>query len=373
MPEYTPDQREAADLAKMEKMQPLIARRVKNRDIRDGFNDPIKVPMPLPAPKGEALSRVAAVLKLYRSISKVNHKPAFPKCRHKDTYIAEKLDRENGISLEDIRAGKGFHTGERHVCSLCRCRRTAGWGSRGWWYWTPGSGLPEVGHYGVGPCFLHSPLYKLHNGGGVQIDRYRNRVLKEIEAMQQHGEAPDANAGYLVDMRQEAEVARQRQDTRTALHAIHKLANETITALRRHRETRSAEEDFLKETCAIFGFPVDMLDKDDRSLLLEIAQMRPLTEYVQGKLRPMSDDTSISLERGLLKDISQAAKTAFTVHEDQYTHNDDVLLLLERFYGEAEMAFRSLGEERWTEFVGALKDIGKGFADRSIEASALES
>ena len=102
--------------------------------------------------------------------------------------------------------------------------------------------------------------------------------------------------------------------------------------------------------------------------------MRPLIEYVQGKPKPMSDKTSIELERGLLKDVSAAAKTAFSVHEDQYTHNDDVLLLLERFYSEAEMVFRAkAGEDEWARFVGALKDVGKGFADRSLEASVLEN
>jgi hypothetical protein len=172
-------------------------------------------------------------------------------------------------------------------------------------------------------------------------------------------------------MRAEAEVARQRQDTRTALHALHALADETITALRRHRSRPEAGDDFVREVCGIFAFPEDMLDKNDRSRLLELSLMRPLTEYVSGTLRPMSDATAIDLERGLLKDVSAAAKTAFTVHEEQYTSNDDVLLLLERFYSAAEMAFRARGEEDWLKFVGELKDIGRGFADKSIEASAV--
>jgi hypothetical protein len=204
--------------------------------------------------------------------------------------------------------------------------------------------------------------------GGTQLDQYRRNILNEIEAMQNVGAAPDGHGGYLVDMRQQAEMAKQRQSTRTVLHALYKLADETVTALRKHRETPKAEQKFIKEICSIFGLPEDMLEDKDRSRLLELSMRRPMTEWIYGNLRAMSDKTSIELERGLLKDVGQAAKLAFDTHEDQYMHEDQVLLLLERLYSEADMHLRaSASEEDWAKFMGGAKDICRGFADRSID------
>jgi hypothetical protein len=65
--------------------------------------------------------------------------------------------------------------------------------------------------------------------------------------------------------------------------------------------------------------------------------------------------------------VGNAAKQSFEVHEDQYTHNDDVLMLIERFYSEAEMHLKAqAGEEAWGRFICGIKDIGRGFDTRSI-------
>ena len=331
---------------------------------------------PLPASTDKTLMMIRRLLCM-----PTNRNALFAKCDRRDSRKALQLDLSLGYTMEDVQdTDKGHHTKRRHLCSECRCHHTAGWGSRGWWYWPPESGLPEVGHYGVGPCFIHGPFY--HNLGYgwakgndayFNVDKYRNYIMKRIQAMQQYGLAPDSNAGYLIDMRDDAADAKLRIDTNTAMQALYNLANETITALRKHRDTDKAKELFLKEVCDVFAIPSNMLAPEDRDRLLQASLMRPLTEYISGKLVPMSDKTALSIESKMLNDVVKAAKSTFDVHEDRYTSNDQVLLLLEKFYISAETYLKAeAGEDGWTKFIGALKDIGRGFDAASISVTASE-
>jgi len=346
-----------ATLDRNEKMLPIIAERRKNRvRLEDRYEKELPIEMhPTPYPDDKTKHRIRQYLKMTALAP-------FAKCQHRDYRIAKKLDMELGV----YGTGKAVHTAPRHVCSACRCRHVAGWGTRGWWYWPIESGLPEVGHYGVGPCYHHSGAYRIQSTPW-NVDDYRERTLREIEAVRSAGIAPDQAGGYMVDMRKQAEVARIRADTRTALHALYKLADEVCLKLQEHRKRQETNEETISKICGVLGLPDDILDDDDRQQLIQIIQQRPLTELAQGKHVPMSDRTAIDLERGLLRDVGNAAKQSFEVHEDQYTHNDDVLMLIERFYSEAEMHLKAqAGEEAWGRFICGIKDIGRGFDTRSI-------
>lgn len=350
---------------KYERMKPILKRRTKDRELFDRYGDLIdKERNRAPTNK----ERIAI-----RRILKMGPHAKFPKCRNRDYHKAESLDRKNGLSLEDIRAGKGFHTKEGHVCSECRCSHTAGSGTKGNWYWQAGwNGFGEVGHFGVGPCFFHSPYYSLRMGG-AQLDRYRENIMSEIEAVQQHGMAPDGSGGYLPQMREAARVAQIRTDTRTALYALNELANETITKLMEYEKSKSTKEDAIKEICEVFGLSPQMIGQDEKEQLWEIINKRPMTEMARGSRVPMCDKTIIELKRALLNDVGKMAQAVFNVHEDDYTHNDEVTRLLTRFYEEAEATFRSrVGEEDWCRFMSALRDIGRKITDNTFKQEAID-
>jgi hypothetical protein len=351
---------------KMQKMLPILAERTKDRVYYDAYENVVGHEPLMSVPSKELKTRIKRALGM-------GDRMPFPRCSGRDYVVAERLDRhELGHSLADIRAGKGFHTVQRHVCSRCRCTCTAGEGTRGWWYWPPDSGLPEVGHYGVGPCFLHGPSYSTRMGG-MQVKQYQNRILLEIQAMEQKGLAPTGTGGYLVDLERETALAEKRQSTRTVLSATYKIANETITQLRATRGNKDTEEEYLANVCGMFGLSVTDLDDDDREKLLEYAMQRPLTEYVNRRLRPMSDATSIEIERKLLKEVGIAAKLAFDTHEEQFMHKDDVTIIVGRFMQAAERCFRArAGESNWDKFTGDLRDILQGFSNRSIETTGTE-
>jgi len=342
-------------------MAPILARRTANRDIRDGYGDRVEDKSMGRAPTGKEKRGIRHALNM-RSVTK------FPKCPGRDYHKAEGLDREAGYTLEQIRNKEGYHTLEGHVCPQCQCQHVAGRGTRGYWYWTRDNpfGYGEVGHYGVGYCYYHSPLYSTRMGG-KQVDTYRNNINSMIEHTRQMGIAPDAAGGDLTALRGAAAVAEVRMNTKIGLQALFNLADKTLTQLREHDEQGRSLDDMVKDICEVFGMPPDMLDEADRRQLLDIYYKRPLTELARGVPVSMSSKTSIQLQESLLKNVVQASKSVFETHEDNYTPNDEVVRLLERFYSQAEIHFRAFSEEEWTKFLSSIRDIGREFADRTIE------
>jgi hypothetical protein len=349
----TPEEKEA-------RMAGIVAKRVAGRNLVDGYGDPIvdKTRGRNPTEKEKAAIRRSLRM---RPLSR------FSRCDNRDYHRAESLDREEGFTLEDIRAKRGHHTLEKHVCRECRCRQVAGSGTRGWWYWTRENreGHGEIGHYGVGKCYKHSPLYSLRMGG-MQIDRYKEMVSRMIDETRELGLAPDKNGGDLTVLREAAKVAEIRMNTKAGLEGLFRLADETLTKLNEHTQECTTIEEAIEGVCEVFGVPMQMLDRGDRDRLRDLWFKKPLTELARGVPVSMSDKTAIELKKALLKDVVTSAKSVFEVHEDDYTHNDEVVRLLERFYSQAEVSYRAFGEEEWNKFITSLKDIGRNFADKAL-------
>ena len=336
-----------------EQMLAYIAKRVENRQLYDTYGDPIdKLEMPF------------AQVKPYRdkikqSLSMMGTMP-FVRCRHRDYRRAKALDLKEGITLEAIIAKRGHHTVDGHCCSLCRCTRVAGSGSRGHWYWPKGfEGRPEVGHYGVGPCFKHGPYYK-QNMGGHMVDIYRDRIMGEIKAMQQIGASQDSAGSYMVSLKRNMEEAESRVDMKAALFGITELANETMRKIKDFETNPVTQEEMIAKICGVFGLPDDMLSDEEVKELMDIIYARPLTEMSRGVPVSMCDKTLITLKRDLIKDVLDGAKKVYDAHEDEHITKDDATMMIGRFYGEAEAQFRAqAGEEVWSAFISNLKSIGR--------------
>jgi len=342
------------------KMAPIIARRIANRDIRDGQGDQI-----INKTRNQVPTKIEKTI--IRKLLNMQYNEKFPRCPSRSYHKAENLDRADGFTLEQIRAGEGFHTKEKHKCQLCRCKNVAGAGTRGYWFWTRENeeGYKDVGHYGVGCCYEHSPLYSTRMGG-VQVDQYRRDINERILAMKEEGNAPERSGGDLILLRDAVKTADIRDNTKAGLAGLMKLADEVLSQLNQHTRDKKSVEGMLGEICEVFGMPENMLSLADRARLVEIYYRKPLTELSRGVPISMSDKTSIELKMKLLKEVVQSAKSVFEVHEDEYTHNDDVVRVLERFYSTAEAYYRNFGEETWCKFLAALKDVGREYADKTM-------
>jgi len=296
---------------------------------------------------------------VYRALY-LNVHGRLPRCKYRNWQKAVDADIKLGYSMKQIDNNKGVHSANHHVCEECRCIRIAGQGTRGWWYWPMSNtrGLGEVGHYGVGPCHRHGPHGKKYFGG-FQLEKYTAMIESEILSMQDKGMAPDRTINYMARLDEETADHQVKRETRIALLAIKRLAEETCTQLRQHRENGSSDDKYIDRVCNVFGLPADMLGDDERQELLQAAIARPLTELAQGKHVPMSDKTSITLEKDLIKEVGNQAKNVFQVREDDYMLKEDVWVQFRRFLGAVEQIYAPKGDkDDWARLIAEMKSIG---------------
>lgn len=257
---------------------------------------------------------IRLVLKLHRGMR-------FPRCACRSASKAYKLDGSLGVSKEDRIAAqkgdktKGIHTKPGHVCFECRCSRTAGQGTYGWWYWQSPGGmsswkafapdvmfpsvheqygvLGNVGHYGVGPCFQHgqariqtkavSPHLKYYTGGR-KVGWLEKRIMRDIAALQQFGSAPDADGKYLVHVDEDEELQVQR-DATLALDESRDILNRN-------------KADLESANCT-------------------------LTEKFGKESGPITDKSRIELQLKVTKNLADIDKIAFLTAQDRYIHTSE--------------------------------------------------
>lgn len=329
---------------------------IRERKYEDAFGGTIEHEPNPHKPTKEEIKRVRTVL----ALGAMHPARTIPRCRFRDHRKALKLDRELGHTPEEIKAKHGgTHTKNGHVCSLCRCSHAAGEKSRGWWYWPPNNaeGLGEVGHLGVGPCFVHSPMGRLK--AGDLIKNYVKTVSMEILAMKEEGLAPDANRGWLVETRERVKESEERLSAKTASAAIFKLADETITRLRKHQQDPQGQG-FMERLGEMFGFDPEELGQEEQQELMEIFSCCPLTEMASGKHVPMSDKTSIELQEKLIKSMGRQAKDTFDMHEDDFFHKDVVRVAFGRFLSAVEAIYGKKGDgDDWSQLIVEAKEIGR--------------
>jgi hypothetical protein len=265
---------------------------------------------PLPRPAQQELDRIAFCLRMPR-------RTTFPQCKFKSRYQAYLLDRKLGFTKDEvIKEKKGVHSQKGHVCAECRCKKVAGWGTRGWWYWGPQDG-PEVGHYGVGPCFHHT---KHRARYGLPDIHYARQVMREIEQMQQQGIAPNAAGEFLIELKEAEEALVLRKDLRNVVD--------------------EAREQGAKLKAMIEG-------KEG-----QLTMRTPKGEIVEA-----DDVTAFRLMNETLKTISSLAKNELDAESWKYFHGDDVSLMVNEIMRTAEtLILPRLDQQTWLEFGGAVKD-----------------
>lgn len=287
------------------------------KEVKDAFGNTICVEPNLHSVTWQEKTAVKRLLKM-------PYGGAFPKCKFRNWYAAAKLDKELGFTKQQIDDNQGFHTKNDHVCSECRCKHVAGHRTKGWWYWSEDNpdGLGEIGHYGVGPCYKHGP-YGRHRGfAGVGLARYNSMIMKEIEAMQQHGQAPEPIKNFLVQVVDGGRDAEMRNDLRDALESVKAHGEKMVQGLE--------SPEGLTEKCG------------------------------KGVIQ-MTDATAYDLKLKYLKACADIAKTEFDASQNEYAHKDEIRLMVNRFLSLVEAVYRPKGDnDDWEEFSNGLKDCLTG-------------
>lgn len=270
--------------------------------------------------------------------TKSNHKWAFPNRGRINDAVAYRIrialkmgsempfpicGRRNMNKAKALAAsGETYHLEKNHVCEKCRCNRTAGQATHGWWYWPEDNdlGLPEVGHHGVGPCYWHGQCRWIKTGY-KGIGDLNAQVQKEIEIMRQMGHAPDDGGKWLIDIKHAKELADYKLQTRSDISS----ACDSV---------RKALEEYQEK----------------------IKKGAPLTER-GGKAgsMPITDVTAIKLELDLAKGLSELAKTDFLTAQNDYVHRDEMISFA---YSSMQLAEKYIkNEDDWKDYVAQFKRI----------------
>jgi hypothetical protein len=213
------------------------------------------------------------------------------------------------------------HEAEDHICEECRCKRVAGDGTRGWYYWPKDNdqGLIEVGHYGVGPCRDHEKRGKGRKG--IMQDR---AIESEIISTQQRGVAPRDGDRFRI------ELAKKQED---------------ITLRRDVKEARKTVRNILDKYKSQIADGANLTEKGGPS----------------GSI-PITDKSRIELSVLIAKALSDISRTEFMSAQDEYVHRDEMLAFVNRILRVSEQFIKQ--KDDWDDFISqfkqALYDVKSG-------------
>jgi len=331
----------------------MTPQRKKAKLVNDYYYDEIDVEPLGHAPAKREKDEIRRVLKM-------GTHQKFPHCRNRDMKKARKLDLALGITIEQQKMNLGVHTKARHVCADCRCSNVAGLHTRGWWHWPESNpkGLPEVGHYGVGPCYHHGP-HNMESFNGNSLKQYRETVVTEMEAMQQTGSAPDTTGAYVVRMQEDAKNGEIRNDIRTSLEMTKGMVTEIIAKLGDVDDGEERKSQFVKDLHEIYETRGEQ-DPDDfnEAVWNHVQTKTPLTESAKGSAMPMTSNTAYKLQLSFIKEVANIAKSDFDVSKGDYAHKDTVNSMIVKFMMAVNMVYKAKGDpDDWKRLGCEITDI----------------
>jgi hypothetical protein len=206
---------------------------------------------PLPTPSRIEQDKIRQSLGLYQC-------HPFPRCVGKDFRKVKKFEKQGDFSHSGHRA--------KHICDACRCKRTAGWGTK---------------HFGVGFCYYHD------------VDRAR-LVAKSMTIALQQGYPLDP-IKYKSDSEFIAEVRRMSEKSKGVLGM-----REELILLRTH----------LQEVEALWK------EQDPAKKLT----MRT----AKGEAVEMTDDVKLTHLVKLSEAISKLSRDQYIITEYDYVSIDEV-------------------------------------------------
>jgi len=246
----------------------------------------------------------------------------FPRCRSKDKVIVREFEAKGDFS----------HSGPeyKHICHLCRCKNTAGMGTKGDFY-----GLGEhTGHYGVGFCRRHERCRRKGHA--------HEYALNHMKAIQQYGLGAEVNKEYMESVKHDALVARDRSRIREGLNLIVDKMKEFESKCVRSRQKETVITKQLKDLASAIR-SAEFVDPKQAEEIVELLRDRiflesDMTETAGGAIIPMTDKTKFQTAALLAKAIAQIEKDKFVLDNKDYLHRDEIAIripqmiaLMERF------------------------------------------
>lgn len=240
-------------------------------------------------------------IRTQRAIKRVLCMPkrsTFVRCPSKDMVIIRKLEKQ----------GDYTHRARGHVCEKCRCRHTAGHGTKGDFY-----GLGETGHYGVGFCQRHSR--------GRNAAMARTFAVNHMKSLQKLGKAQHAEDDYEIIVRSDALEAQENKEVRQGIE----LVQDTLSEFRRSCTTGNN------------GTATSLTESSKRGAVT------------------MSDKTRMELACKLATTIATLAKDKYTLEAGDYIHVDELKLRIPQMIA---LAYRFIQNDADKEkFIDEFKNI----------------
>lgn len=260
-------------------------------------------------PDGERLTRDN--LRDIRRILGLPRWARMPRCPARSKTFVQKCEA----------AGDFSHSGKNHICDQCRCKNTAGFGTKGDFY-----GLGDhTGHYGCGWCVKHEMGTRRRWAGEF--------AMQHMRLLQGVGMAQSAQEDYALQVHEEARVATARREVRSQIDLIRQCAQKFHDALKdedpQQVDALTQELKNFNELLASNGF----LSKEELKAAMEIIAMAiamrsGMTEKGRSGPIPMSDDTKMKNMREWAALIAKLSLDEYKVTEGDYVRADEVKVRL---------------------------------------------
>lgn len=253
-------------------------------------------------------------------------------------------------------AGDDQHFGPGHVCSLCRCNHTAGWGTKGDFY---NIGRPDVGHFGCGFCKDHER--------GVRSSFAQQFAINHMKALQQFGMDKHPSQDFKNIAIEEANEASARNQIRKGMQVV----QETLLDFQNKLKGFTPEgilklvgelEDIRIQLGAISK--METLDGDNFRTITKLLEEKieeaiwrnlKVTAASKGSAYPATDADVIPLACELARTISKLSVDTYKLEESDYIHVDEVKIRIPRMISLFERY--CVSEDQRKDFLQGLRDI----------------
>jgi len=220
-----------------------------------------------------------------RGILNMRKNQPFPKCRGRAMTKVRKFEAEGDFS----------HSKKTHVCELCQCGLVAGQRTKGDFY---GLGI-NTGHFGVGWCENCQVTHKIRPHIALKIARRHVELIQRYNVM-------GVDESYELKLAQEESA----------------LAVQT----QKDREDMKLVTDELKRFMGLFS-----------------GDERP-TEYVMGKLVPMSDASILAAKLSIAQSMSKLDLNHLKMDADKYIAVEELKKRIPEMMNQGYRCFASLEE-----------------------------
>jgi len=241
--------------------------------------------------------------KYIRYLLRLPFKGPMPRCKAKRRRFVAACEERGDYS----------HSKKGHLCEACRCRKTAGHGTKGDFY---GIGA-NTGHWGCGLCDAHEKIKNHCRSRSLELAAF------DMWTLMNNGDTNMVLDGYRENVSIEAQNASLRLDIRKDLEV-------TASVLRDLTETLLPTgvvdalvslTEAIKQSQFVEPEQGDQIKKLLRSKILERTR---LTEYVMGSLEPLSSKSELELKLKAASTLSRLKLNEFTLDSASYVHFDEL-------------------------------------------------